>query len=172
MTCAVPAVSGTFWRRSAPVRGAGHAPWCGAPSQRRCLALTCAASWQAFTGDAVRSYAGLVEGVVRRYFARWDVGGEVKAYQQCKDLAFDVACAILLGMQLDVRCHLHARPTLHPAVRCYHPVVLLRCQAWRICGARHVRLGMALFHSLSPVTCHLFVVCSRQEFCLRNTFVA
>ena len=42
---------------------------------------------------------------MRRYFARWDAGGEVKAYVQCKDLAFDVACAILLGMQLDVRTH-------------------------------------------------------------------
>ena len=76
----------------------------------------CRALRQAFTGDAVRSYAGLVEAVVRRYFARWDAGGEVKAYVQCKDLAFDVACAILLGMQLDVRgppaCTPPARPVL------------------------------------------------------------
>ncbi|KAK9842472.1 hypothetical protein WJX81_001619 [Elliptochloris bilobata] len=62
--------------------------------QRRILA-------QAFTADAVRSYATLIEGVVRRYFERWDAGGEICAYQQCKDLAFDVATSVLLGMQLD-----------------------------------------------------------------------
>lgn len=58
---------------------------------------------QAFTGEAVRSYAGLIDGVVQRYFARWDAGGEFRAYQECKDLAFDVAACALLGMQLDVR---------------------------------------------------------------------
>ena len=48
---------------------------------------------------------------MKRYFARWDAGGEVKAYVQCKDLAFDVACAILLGMQLDVRT-----PSMHTSL--------------------------------------------------------
>lgn len=48
---------------------------------------------------------------MRRYFARWDAGGEVKAYVQCKDLAFDVACAILLGMQLDVRTPARVHPS-------------------------------------------------------------
>jgi len=58
---------------------------------------------QAFTGEAVRSYAGLIDGVVQRYCARWDAGGEFQAYHVCKDLAFDVAACVLLGMQLDVR---------------------------------------------------------------------
>lgn len=74
----------------------------------------CRALRQAFTGDAVRSYAELVEAVVRRYFARWDAGGEMKAYVQCKDLAFDVACAILLGMQLDVRAPPARTPPARP----------------------------------------------------------
>ena len=91
----------------------------------------CRALWQAFTGDAVRSYAGLVEAVVRRYFARWDTGGEVKAYVQCKDLAFDVACAILLGMQLDVR----APPACTPAAPCCCPLA-------SSCGARQTCCGM------------------------------
>ena len=58
---------------------------------------------QAFTTEAVRSYAGLVEEVLRGYFQRWDDGQEIRAYNQCKDVAFDVATRVLLGMQLDVR---------------------------------------------------------------------
>ena len=58
---------------------------------------------QAFTNEAVRSYAGLVEEVLRGYFQRWDDGQEIRAYNQCKDVAFDVATRVLLGMQLDVR---------------------------------------------------------------------
>ncbi len=77
--------------------------WAGVLRRAAARQLGWARRGQAFTGEAVRSYAGLIDGVVQRYFARWDAGGEFQAYHVCKDLAFDVAACVLLGMQLDVR---------------------------------------------------------------------
>jgi cytochrome P450 len=56
---------------------------------------------QAFTPAAIASYTPAIYSAVNGTLEEWAEKGSVKAWEGCRDLAFDVAAVVLLGKQLD-----------------------------------------------------------------------
>lgn len=55
---------------------------------------------EGFSDASLRQYAAPIQETVREYIHSWCTKGEVFGYEECRHMAFSIACRMLVGLKM------------------------------------------------------------------------